>query len=184
MPTGRRAAPPGPGMDDNGRVDDITRIERELTVLASRARTIHVSKPAGDVELDRAAYGVLLRLEEEGSLRLGQLARLSGVDPSTITRQVQALERLGLVERSEDPRDRRACRLGLSEEGRSALADVQGRRRGWLDDALAGWSSADRHRLGALLGRLNDAIGEQLAPREEELRTAEVQGSRDHVRGG
>lgn len=138
--------------------DDIARIERELTVLASRARTIHVSKPAGQFELERAAYGILLRLAEEGPMRLGRLAHRMAVDASTITRQVQGLERLGLVEREVDQADRRAFQLGLTEDGRSAVADVQGRRKVFLARALGDWGDDDRRLLGRLLERLNGDI--------------------------
>src|SRR5213080_821151 len=66
--------------------------------------------------LDRAAYAVLTSLCEHGPSRLSELSPRIGVDTSTACRQVQHLERLGLVDRVADPADRRASRLRLSEE--------------------------------------------------------------------
>ena len=147
-------------------MEHIDRIERELTMLLRRGRSIHVSTSAGDLELERASYAILVLLEEGGPIRLGEIARLSGVDASTITRQVQVLERANLVHRERDRIDRRAALLGLTEEGRATLAEVMQRRRTWLSEALDGWPGPDRGRLADLLSRLNSAIEARLAAGE------------------
>ena len=98
-----------------------SRIEQQLTVLLRRVQRIHFSTSSGDIDLDRAAYGIMCRIADDGPQRLGALAQAFGLDPSTITRQVQSLEQAALVVRSTDPSDRRASLLDLSEEGRSVL---------------------------------------------------------------
>ena len=55
------------------------------------------------MQVDRSAYGIMCRLADEGPQRLGALASTFGLDPSTITRQVQALEQSGLAQRNTDP---------------------------------------------------------------------------------
>ena len=87
-------------------------------MLLRRVQRIHLSTSDGDVDLDRSAYGIMCRLADEGPQRLGALAQAFGLDPSTITRQVQALEEIGLASRKTDPSDRRASILDLTAEGR------------------------------------------------------------------
>lgn len=110
------------------------------------------------VALDRAVYGVLATVGDEGPLRLSDLAARLGVDVSTVSRQITAAEQRGLVQRAPDPDDRRAARLALSPVGHSLLADYRRERRRLLDDALSGWSRADRENLVHLLNRLNDDL--------------------------
>lgn len=130
-------------------------IEQELTVLFRRVQRIHISTAAGEVDLDRSAYGIMCQLADHGPQRLGALAQKFGLDPSTITRQVQALEVAGFVERTTDPADRRASILDLTSTGAEILADERGRRRARLDEMLEGWSDADRSEFARLLAKWN-----------------------------
>ncbi len=137
---------------------DTTRIEQQLTILLRRTQRIHFTTATGEVELDRSGYGIMCRLHDEGAQRLSSLAQAFGLDPSTITRQVQALEANGLVLRQVDPTDRRASLLDLSEEGRELLTETRERRRAWLQAALDDWSAHDLEELGRLLEKFNGSI--------------------------
>lgn len=130
-------------------------IEQQLTVLLRRVQRIHLSTSSGGMNLDRSAYGILCRLSDEGAQRLGTLANAFGLDPSTITRQVQALEKAGLAARTSDPTDRRAYILDLTEEGRQALVRTRTHRRNRLEECLADWAADDRRSFGRLLEQFN-----------------------------
>ena len=134
-------------------------IEQQMTMLLRRVQRIHISTASGgEMDLDRSAYGILCRLADEGPQRLGLLASAFGLDPSTITRQVQALEKAGLVERHADPDDRRASILDLTEEGKVTLAHTRAYRRERLEEVLADWPEHDREELARLLTKVNDSI--------------------------
>jgi DNA-binding MarR family transcriptional regulator len=62
-----------------------------------------------------------------GPMRIGELARTEQVEPPTMTRLVDGLERDGYVARAADPDDARAVRVMATARGREALAE--GRRR-------------------------------------------------------
>jgi DNA-binding MarR family transcriptional regulator len=134
------------------------RIEQQLAILLRRVQVIHVSTSSGEVELDRSAYGILGRLADEGPQRIGLLAASFGLDPSTITRQVQALERVALVKRETDPEDRRASILDLTDEGREVFERTRSHRQKRLQEVLDDWSDADRQELARLLTQMNDSI--------------------------
>ena len=135
-----------------------THIEQQMTLLLRRVQRIHFTTSSGEVELDRSAYGILCRLVDEGPQRLGSLAQAFGLDPSTITRQVQALEHGGFVERRPDPTDRRASLLDLSAQGREVLIATRARRREWLQAALGDWDDHDHEEFGRLLEKFNLSI--------------------------
>ena len=135
-----------------------THIEQQLTLLLRRVQRIHFTTSSGEVELDRSAYGILCRLVDEGPQRLGSLAQAFGLDPSTITRQVQALEQARLVERRPDPTDRRASLLDLTDHGREVLTATRDRRRAWLQAALGDWDAHDHGEFGRLLEKFNLSI--------------------------
>lgn len=135
-------------------------IEQQLTMLFRRAQRVHImgSHADTDIELDRSAYAILCRLDDEGPQRLGALATAFGLDPSTITRQVQSLERARLAERSTDTRDRRVSVLALTESGLRAVQATREHRRGQLRDLLADWPEGDVETFGALLERFNASL--------------------------
>jgi DNA-binding MarR family transcriptional regulator len=130
-------------------------IEQQLTVLLRRVQRIHLSTSSGDVALERSAYGIMCQLADEGPQRLGALATTFGLDPSTITRQVQALEELQLAQRNTDPSDRRASILDLSDTGRTVLEETRAHRRARLQLALADWPEGDLKDFARLLAEFN-----------------------------
>jgi DNA-binding MarR family transcriptional regulator len=135
-----------------------TQIEQQLTILLRRVQSIHLSTASGEVDLDRSAYGIMCRLADEGPQRLGSLAQAFGLDPSTITRQVQALESTGLAQRSTDAADRRASILDLSAEGREVLGRTRDHRRARLEAALSDWSAPEKDEFGRLLEKFNASV--------------------------
>src|ERR1700733_2841356 len=63
------------------------------------------------VDVERAAQVLLRSLEQNGPMRASGLAASVGSDPSTISRQIAALVKDGLIERRADQADGRACLL-------------------------------------------------------------------------
>jgi DNA-binding MarR family transcriptional regulator len=111
---------------------------------------------AGD-QLEPATYWVLKNLAP-GAVRITALAASTQLDTSTVSRHVSQLEQAGLVERSQDPDDGRAQRVGLTDEGRTQLAASTARRREVLTDSLDDWDDAELAELERLLGRLVASI--------------------------
>ena len=67
--------------------------------------------------VERATYLLLVHLVKGGPRRAGALAEAVHSDPSTISRQIGHLVKLGLVERTADPVDGRATLLAATTEG-------------------------------------------------------------------
>ncbi|CAM2981076.1 hypothetical protein STAL104432_10000 [Streptomyces albus] len=136
-------------------------VERELAVFLRRARASS-GEMARQVhpDLEPAAYGLLVRLEDAGEQRATELAAYFGVGKATISRQLHALEQLGLVDRRPDPGDRRASLVRLTDEGRERFTRVRDARRLSYARKLAAWDRREIAELARLLHRLN-SLGEQ-----------------------
>ncbi|MGW2477760.1 MarR family winged helix-turn-helix transcriptional regulator [Streptomyces sp. NPDC001665] len=68
----------------------------------------------------RFRHGSVFRFIEPEGTRLTVLAERSGLTKQAIAEVVDELERSGYVERTADPRDRRAKLIHLTERGRAA----------------------------------------------------------------
>ena len=62
---------------------------------------------------------LLLEVEEEGEASVGELASALELDASTLSRTVDGLVKTGLLERREDPENRRRQLVCLSAAGRA-----------------------------------------------------------------
>lgn len=91
-----------------------------------------------------SAMGVLLR---EGELQIGELAAYEQVRAPSMTRLVDHLEGRGLVRRTPSPTDRRACVVGLTEQGTQLLDANRQRRNEWLAVRLEKLSESERAQL-------------------------------------
>ena len=75
--------------------------------------------------LTRAQGMILVRLERQPGLSQNEMAAICEVEPITIGRLVDRLEARGLIERRNDPHDRRIRRLHLLASAKPVLADIQ-----------------------------------------------------------
>ncbi len=97
-----------------------------------------VERAAADHSLSVAQFRVLDRLHD-GSALGGVLAEWLAVTPPSVTALVDALVKRGLVERRDDPDDRRRVEHSLTDAGRrlhDAVAEQLGRQLTELADRL------------------------------------------------
>jgi DNA-binding MarR family transcriptional regulator len=154
-----------------------------LVRLMHRPKMRELLAAATGVSLDRAGYTVLSSLGEHGPSRLSELSPRIGVDISTACRQVQHLERLGLVDRVADPADRRASRLRLSGEGERVLALLRAARRDAVAAVIADWSPEQRGMFATLLLDLAQGMQTALVERLQNVATTESTTTRDVTTG-
>ncbi len=109
---------------------------------------------------------LLLAIWDEPGMRQAALAVRLGVEPPTVTRMLQRLERSGMVERRTDPHDARA--LHVHPTPRSRLLEGTVRRA---------WAELD----GVLVGELGEEGAERLRQLATAGATALKSGSRDSV---
>jgi DNA-binding MarR family transcriptional regulator len=130
--------------------------ESVLHALMSIGRLMR-QRISGD-SMEPGTFFLLKGLASQEAMRVTELAAMSNLDASTVSRHVQQLHRSGLIERSPDPDDGRAQRVALSPQGRALLHDGLGRRRALLRRSLEGWDPSDVETLDRLLARLVDSV--------------------------
>lgn len=123
-------------------------IRRIRRVIGERARAVHP-------ELQSSSYLVLSWLEQHDSVRLSAIAEMFGIDKGAISRQVQHLLDLGLVNRAPDPADGRAALISASADAIARMHAVKQDQQVGLGDRLGDWSDADLADFVGLLGRYN-----------------------------
>jgi DNA-binding MarR family transcriptional regulator len=111
-----------------------------------------------------AHVAVLGLLEQLGDLSQRELIERIGADKSTMVYLVDELERQALAERREDPADRRACPVHLTEAGRRRLAEAGRWVKRVEDGFLAPLSRRQRVELDDLLRRLGEGEGQRRRP--------------------
>src|SRR5579859_4926441 len=86
-----------------------------LIVLHDVARLLRTrfDQKARAYGMTRAQWIILARLERQPGISQNEMASICEVEPITVGRLVDRLERHGLVERRSDPSDRRIRRLHL-----------------------------------------------------------------------
>jgi DNA-binding MarR family transcriptional regulator len=141
--------------------DEVTlgRIETEVALLMRFGEaTRRASGSAEHRVLDRAAYVILRHLDTAGPQNVSALAAKLNLDGSTVTRQVSAMQRDGLIARTPDPADGRGTVISPTAAGLQRMAAVRAARTRLYGDILAGWSPDDRDTLAELLQRFNQAL--------------------------
>ena len=146
---------PAPGLDPALASALTQELSRHARLLHAMKATMASLVPEG---LDPAAFQLLLTLVRCGPRRQGELAEMSMLDPSTVSRYVGQLARAGYVERRPDPKDGRAVQLAASDAGASVAREIGNRRQETIVSALASWDPADIATLVTLLARLNDDL--------------------------
>jgi DNA-binding MarR family transcriptional regulator len=116
-----------------------------------RARARLLAAAENDVEW--SAHVLLRALANDGPMRAGALASAVQSDPSTVSRQVAALVKEGLLERQADPADGRASLLVPTPRAYDVLAEHEQIRLRHFEQMLEDWSARDLHTFSTLLDR-------------------------------
>jgi len=122
--------------------------------------------------MTRAQWIILARLERQPGISQNEMAAICEVEPITVGRLVDRLERHGLVERRSDPADRRIRRLHLLSPAKPILEEIS-RQREWMSQRLT---------QGLDEGALNDLV-DTLLHLKENLTTDFADGAHVAVAG-
>lgn len=151
--------------DELVEADDLGAALIRLVKLVERAHAHHQVEHPDAVE--RATYHLLVHLVKDGPRRAGGLADAVCSDPSTVSRQVAHLVRLGFVERTADPEDGRATLLAATAEGRRVFEENRRIRNERIAAMTSDWPPGDRRTLARLLERFATDF-ERTRPRSTE----------------
>ncbi|MGW7541557.1 MarR family winged helix-turn-helix transcriptional regulator [Streptomyces sp. NPDC054770] len=127
---------------------------REMMTLSRRFRA---NAERLHPDLSFVDYSLLSEIAERDGARAADLVGLYGINKSTISRQVAALHRAGLVVRGPAPDNRRGQLLRVSDQGRELLARADALMHREVDKRTEGWTRHEVRTLRGLLARYNAA---------------------------
>jgi DNA-binding MarR family transcriptional regulator len=123
--------------------------------------------------LTRSQFCFLKLITANTDLQVGELARCLGVSAAASSKNLDKLERLGLVYRGASDQDRRAILLNATKEGEELVRDYERLKAAQLAPVI---DSLGREKTEKLCDLLEEVCGEMLArveiPRETCLRCA------------
>lgn len=149
-----QATPAAPAVSDAALAGDlfalITHIHKHCTG--------DLIEAVGTLDLNLSQTKLLHRLQGAGrELSLGEAAESIGITLPTASRLVDDLVHRGLIDRHEDPSDRRLKRISLTESGHAALRRLGAARLSGLEAFVGTLSGPERsalaHTLTTLLTR-------------------------------
>ena len=109
-----------------GSADDLDRLRVALLRLSRRIRANSVG------ELTPSQFAMFVSVVKFGPCTISHLAELEHVKAPSASKIVAALETLGLVERREDPEDRRCSVIVATRAGHDYFDEVRVAGRSWL----------------------------------------------------
>lgn len=140
--------------------DDTAFSELEFQ-LANLVRQLEAITRRRRYPLERAHYLVLVHLRQ-GPLTVRELAEKLALDNSTVTRQLNAMEARGLIEKQPNPDDGRSALVTAVRSGHDLAQEMQCLRIQRIRHMLRDWEHHDIDDLTRLTGRLTDALTRSL----------------------
>jgi DNA-binding MarR family transcriptional regulator len=138
--------------------DTFLRLLRDSHIFASAIREILDVKLLREVSpnpLSPPQFQLLKLMSLNGQHQVGEVASFLGVSAPAATKNIDKLERLGLVTRTPSKGDRRATLLAVSRKGRRLVQKYEVHRRARLAPALAGFKPAEIQQFSQLLERFS-----------------------------
>jgi DNA-binding MarR family transcriptional regulator len=135
----------------------MTSLGSVLNALVSQSRALTAQAAVSfHAELQPAAFHIALWLNAFGPAKPSALAQAVGMDRSAASRLTRDLVRLGLIDTSMDPSDRRSIVLSLTANGRRRMNAAMQAKGNTFRQRVASWSEQDLLVCTNLLQRLLD----------------------------
>ncbi|HZE38206.1 MAG TPA: MarR family transcriptional regulator [Stackebrandtia sp.] len=144
-------------------IDDITRAQRDMARVFAQDRSL----PILASNLTMQQFKTLLILSMRDDLSGHDLAEALGVKLGTVTGIVDRLVAQDLVERHEDPADRRVRRVRLTSHGRGLVTELTDTGMRKMRDILGEFSTDALRQCAEVMDSFGDAI-DRLYPHPSE----------------
>jgi DNA-binding MarR family transcriptional regulator len=137
-------------------IDGVESITASLETLLRLHASRKVVKLQGDVlqrQVSQPGLTVLRRLDADGPLPMGELARATNMDGGAAARLASSLEAEGLLVRTPSPDDGRVSIVRVSAAGARLSQQLSALLHQHMLDSLAGWTTEEIETFADSLGR-------------------------------
>lgn len=143
--------------DGNGR-EAVFRLLRFSHIFASVVREfleLQLLHEVSEEDLSLSQYHLLKLITLDGEHQMGQVAEFLGISPPAATKNIDKMERLGLVSRMPSTGDRRATLLEPSQQGRKLVSRYEALKESRVAPVLESFSQAELKQMADLLERFS-----------------------------
>jgi len=148
-------------MDDPSLSSQFDRLHRAtldlVGVMNGPQRDLAILGEAG-LTLDRTLFPLLVLVDRIGPVGTVALADHVGREYTTVSRQLDRLEGLGLIERRVSSFDRRVREAIVTPAGKTMIQAIDAARARLMHAAFADWRREDIDALAMLMRRFADAL--------------------------
>jgi MarR family transcriptional regulator, organic hydroperoxide resistance regulator len=128
----------------------------------------HFAKATG---LSMPQFGILMQLHYRHNCGVSDLGERFDITNAAASQLVDKLVQSGLIQREEDPNDRRARLLNLTDKGRELIQQGIEERYRWVDDLAGKLTASERAKVSEALKILTHAAGELEAETDTHIHT-------------
>ncbi len=117
----------------------------------------HLAKNIG---ISMPQLGILMQLNFHGSCGISEISNRFDITNAGASQLVDKLVQSGLIQRAEDPQDRRAKLLTLTEKGTELIQQGTERRYRWVEDLAEKLSAQEREQVQEALDIMTRTLKE------------------------
>ncbi len=114
-----------------------------LQAKAYRIMRGHLAKILSIYDLSIPEWTILGQVFEQDGVRLAEISEILSVEAPLVTTLADQLEKKGLVTRTDDPQDRRAKLLTLTQKGKEIVPQIESEAAARLKQLLGGITDED-----------------------------------------
>jgi len=141
-------------MPDSDRFTTLLHDWAEVFMRRSMHDMVKFSKNSG---VSMPQLSTLMRLYHQGACGVSDIGSHLGVTNAAASQMIDRLVQQGLLERSEDPNDRRVKHIQVTPKGRRLVDDGIGARRLWMEELTTELSAEDQELITRALILLTEA---------------------------
>ena len=115
------------------------------------------AKSAG---LSMPQFGLLMQMHHKGACGMSEVSERFEITPAAASQLVDKLVQSGLIQRVEDPHDRRAKLLSLTDKGRDLIQQGIEERYRWVEELAEKLTAEERAQVSDALNIMTEAAKE------------------------
>lgn len=115
---------------------------------------------AKSIGLSMPQFGLLMQMHHKGACGMSQVSERFDITPAAASQLVDKLVQNGFIQRVEDPNDRRAKLLSLTDKGRELIQQSIEERYRWVDELGSTLSAEERIQVSEALNIMTRAAQE------------------------
>lgn len=119
--------------------------------------------------LSMPQFSVIMQLHHRGNCAIGAISERFDISNAAASQLVDKLVQGGFIKREEDPQDRRAKMLNLTDKGRKLIQRGIEERYRWMNDLSGKLSAEEREKVTEALNIMTQAAKEMEAEPIQEV---------------